>query len=429
MAGKRVYLESYGCPSNKFDAEVMVACLEGAGHVVTGDYKSADVVVVNTCGVKSPTEAKILHRLRFLGGLGKPIVVAGCLPKIDLPAVERVVPDYLALIDPFSINEISAAVEGLERGERRLRFFSEETKVKVEMPKRRGDGVVEIMPISEGCLGACAFCCTRFARGRLFSYPVEAVVSRVRELAHDNIAELWITAQDTGAYGLDKGCDLAALLEEICDIRGEFLVRVGMMNPNNVLGMLDRLVEAYMCEMVFKFLHLPVQSGNDRVLRLMNRSYTVDDFKRIVDSFRREIPELSLSTDVICGFPGEDEGAFEDSLELVREVEPDVVNVSKFSHRPNTVAAGMKQLSSQVVKARSKKMAELCKRISLKRNRRWLKWIGEMLVDEGGEGSSMVGRNFAYRPIVVDGGHDLLGKRINVKVREVTATYLLGNLL
>jgi len=149
----------------------------------------------------------------------------------------------------------------------------------------------------------------------------------------------------------------------------------------------------------------------------------------IVKTFRKVIPDLSISTDIICGFPGEHDTDFEASMHLLREIEPDIVNISKFFPRPKTFAAEMKQLSNQTVKARSKKMTELCKIITTKRNKNWLDWTGEILIDEIGTGSSMVGRNFAYKPIIVSAKTNLLGRRVQVKVKKVTSTYLIGEIM
>ena len=248
-------------------------------------------------------------------------------------------------------------------------------------------------------------------------------------MVFDDVREIWLTAQDTGAYGFDKDYNLATLLEEVCKIRREFFVRVGMMNPQNALEILDQLVKAFDNDKIFKFLHIPVQSGNDGVLKSMSRFYSVNDFKRIVDSFRKIMPDISLSTDIICGFPGESEKAFEDSLKLIKEVEPDVVNISKFFPRPKTVAATKKQLSSQTVKARSREMSILCKDISRKRNRRWLNWTGRILLDEKGKKSSIIGRNFAYKPVVLSGYVASLGKQVRVRVKKACPTYLVGELI
>lgn len=429
MSPKNVYLESYGCPSNKFDLEVMITYLERSKYFIVKSPESADFLIINTCGVKKPTEDKILYRLGFLKGLGKPIIVAGCLTKISKFAIEKVIPNYLALLCPFSIDKIVTAIEGFEQGKRNQCFFSSKNIVKIEAPILNREKVVDIVPIAEGCLGSCTFCCTRFARRRLFSYPQETILNRIKKIVQCGIQEVWLTAQDTGAYGLDVSSDLATLLEAIINLSGNFFIRVGMMNPYNILGILERLNKTFSSGKIFKFLHLPVQSGNDAVLEQMSRSYKICDFKNIVNFFRRNISDITISTDIICGFPGENEDAFKDSLELIREIEPDIVNVSKYAHRPHTIAANMKSLPSEIVKTRSRKMAKLCRAISLKKNRRWLNWSGEVLIDEKGKGFSMVGRNFAYKAIVVEGGHDLLGRIVNVKINKVASTYLIGELI
>jgi threonylcarbamoyladenosine tRNA methylthiotransferase CDKAL1 len=238
------------------------------------------------------------------------------------------------------------------------------------------------------------------------------------------VKEVWLTSQDTACYGKDIGASLADLLESVCEVEGDFRVRVGMMNPDHVLGMLDELVEAYVCGKVFKFLHLPVQSGDDKVLGLMNRRYTVDEFRKVVDSFREKIPRLTLSTDVICGFPGESREAFENTKSLIAEVKPDIVNVSKFFARPRTPAEKLVPLLPRELNRRSRELAELSRRVSFDKNRAWLGWEGTVLFDEQGKGESCVGRNFAYKPVVVKTEECLLGKFAQVKVVRVFSTYL-----
>lgn len=426
---KHVYIESYGCPSNKFDLEIMIAYLNKAGYKVINIPNLADLFLINTCGVKKPTEDKILSRLLFLSRLNKPIIVAGCLPKIDLSSIRKVIPNFLAVLDPHSIDKVSLAVKNANSGHRNHIFFSEEPKLKLQMPRFRTSEVIDIVQIAEGCLGSCSFCCTRFARGTLFSYPLKLIIDRISKAVKDGVREVWITAQDTGAYGLDIGSNLAELLEEICTIEGSYVIRVGMMNPFHVLDMLDQLIDIYKDKKIFKFIHLPLQSGNDDLLRSMNRHYKVEDFRKIINTFRREISEITLSTDIICGFPGEDEKAFEDSLKVIKDIMPDTVNISKFFPRPGTAAARMKQLPSQVVKKRSKKMSNLCKEISLKRNQRWLKWIGEVIVDEKGRNDSWIGRNLSYKPTVLHCRKNLFGRKMMVRVENAFQTYLKGKII
>jgi len=426
---KAVYVESYGCSANRFDLEIMLAKLIGAGYKAIHNTELADIILINTCAVKKPTEDRILQRLRVLSLLNKPLIVSGCLPKIDLKAIRKSASSFSAALDPHSVDRILEAVIAAQNGERNRLFFSEKPGAKLLQPKIRLNKLVEIVQISEGCAGACSFCCVRFARGRLFSYPKELIVRRINEAVLEGAREIWVTSQDSGAYGLDIGTNLVELLEDCCEIEGDFLIRVGMMNPNHVSAISKRLARVYKESRIFKFLHLPVQSGDDEVLEWMNRSYSVKDFERIVSTFRKEMPEITLSTDIICGFPGETEAAFEKTIELVRKVKPDIVNVSRFFPRPHTPAENMKQFSVEEVKSRSRHLSGIARQISLERNKSWLDWKGRILVDEKGKDETWVGRNFAYKPIVVKSWEYLIGRFVSVRVIGAFPTYLKAQIL
>jgi threonylcarbamoyladenosine tRNA methylthiotransferase CDKAL1 len=301
----------------------------------------------------------------------------------------------------------------------------------LSLPRLTKNPVVSLVPVGYGCLGSCAYCCVVFARGRLRSYAIEEIVEKVKRDLASGSGEFWFTSQDMACYGRDLGTNLAALLKSVCAIPGDFWIRVGMMTPNFALDMLNELVEAFRCEKVFKFLHLPVQSGDDVVLKRMRRCYTVQDFRKVVSAFRAAFPEVTLATDVICGFPGETKNAFDNTLRLISEVKPDIVNVSKFFGRPGTAAAEMTNVVEQAeIKRRSTEAAKLAKQISLDRNQRWTKWTGEILVDEKGKvPGSWIGRNFAYKPVTVKSTSDLLGKTLKVKVAKAFPTYLEGTVV
>jgi len=420
----KVYAESYGCSANKFDFELMLGQLGAAGYRLADSPRMADAVIVNTCGVKKPTEDRVVERLRRLSRLGKPLIVAGCLPKINLEAVQKAAPDFAAVLDPRSVHNIVSAVRSAQRGEKNKVFFSERPLAKLEQPKVRLNPVTEIVAISEGCVGSCSFCCVRFARGTLSSFPREMIVERIRQAVCQGVKEVWITSQDNGAYGMDIGTSLDELLEECCRVEGKFMIRVGMMNPSHVLRMLPELIRSFKNEKIFKFLHLPVQSGDDEVLGKMNRMYTADEFKGTIRTFRQEIPEITISTDIICGFPSESPRSFKKTLDLVEETKPDIVNISKFFPRPNTPAENMELIDASTVRNRSRRLAKLARRTSLNRNRRWLGWEGEVLIDEKGRGSSWIGRNFAYKPIVIRSRKNMMGRVLQVKVAEASSTYL-----
>jgi MiaB-like tRNA modifying enzyme len=292
--------------------------------------------------------------------------------------------------------------------------------------------VISIVPVSEGCLGACAYCCVATARGRLRSYEPRDVVKRVRDDLAVGYREIWITSQDTGCYGKDLGTDLAELIHDVCDIQGVFKIRVGMMNVNAALSIIDKLVKTFRDPKVFKFIHLPVQSGDDGVLELMQRHYHIDNFKTVIQTFRKEFPDITVATDIICGFPKEGPEAFRNSLRLIEEAKPDIVNVSKFFARPNTAAAEMKQdfVPPLQIRNRSAQMSSIAKKIATENNERWKGWNGEILIDERGKVPGFwVGRNNAYKPIAVKSNSNLLGYFVEVEVYRTFPTYLEGRLI
>ncbi len=423
---KRVYVKSFGCSANLADGEVIAGCLSEAGFELVDTPKDAEFLVYNTCAVKSPTENRILDILRK-APKDKRLIVTGCLPVINFERLENEV-EFDGVTGPAPGSTIVNVLGRVGAGEK-IVSLGDVSGSGLRLPRVPVNPVVSVVPINYGCLGDCSYCCVHFARGKLRSNPVDEIVERVRRDLASGAKEVWLTSQDTACYGKDSGTSLANLLESVCEIEGDFFVRLGMMNPDHVLGMLEELVEAYNCEKVFKFLHLPVQSGDNTVLGLMNRRYTVDEFRRVVQVFREKFPRLTLSTDIICGFPGEIEEAFENTKRLVVEVKPDIVNVSKFFSRPRTPAEKLLPIPPKELNRRSRELAELVRRVSFEKNRAWLGWEGSVLFDERGKGESWMGRNFAYKPVVVKTDESLLGKFVQVKVVDVFSTYLEAKVL
>lgn len=423
-----VFVKSFGCSANLADGEVLAGCLAEAECELVDSIAAAEVVIYNTCAVKGPTENRVIETLKRVPA-DKKLIVAGCLPLINFERLRREV-RFNGVVGPASGDKIVDVVRRVLNGERVVALQGAvKAKPGLNLPRLRLNPVIGIVPISYGCLGSCAYCCVVFARGRLRSYDIGKIVNKVKGDLSAGVREFWFTSQDTGCYGRDVGTNLAELLKAVCSVEGDFRIRVGMMTPNMAKSILEDLVQAFRSRRVFKFVHLPVQSGDDHVLKRMRRFYSVDDFKRVVRAFRTSFPDITVATDVICGFPGETEGAFENTLHLIEEVKPDIVNVSKFFARPRTVAAGMREkfLSPREVKRRSGVTAELARRVAFERNRRWVGWTGEVLVDEVGKVSrSWVGRNFAYKPVVVktDGSESLLGRIVTARAVRAFPTYL-----
>jgi tRNA A37 methylthiotransferase MiaB len=202
-----------------------------------------------------------------------------------------------------------------------------------------------------------------------------------------------------------------------------------MMNPIYLKPILEKLVKAYSGEKIYKFIHIPVQSGSDKVLKDMNRGHSVQLFNQIVETFRRKFPNITVSTDLIVGYPTETDEDFEQTLRLVEKTQPAIVNVSRYFPRPGTPGERLKTLPAHVVARRVSELNNLLSEIQLKSGERWLGWIGEILIDEVGKKGKMVGRNFAYRPIVIDAPSESLGKFVEVEVVDVEKTYLMGRVL
>jgi len=420
---KRVFVKSFGCSANMADGEFITGCLLEAGYEVVQRVEDADVLIYNTCAVKTPTENRMIDILKKTPKTKK-LVVTGCLPLINFERLKREI-GFDGVLGPAPGPKIVEVLQRIARDEQVI-MLTNNAKPGLELPKRCANPVVSIVPVSYGCLGACSYCCVVFARGHLRSYSIDEIVNRVREDVASGAGEVWLTSQDMACYGKDIGTSLPVLLEKVCKVEGEFFVRVGMMTPNHALDILDELVEAYRHRKVFKFLHLPVQSGDNEVLKQMQRFYAIEDFNQIVAKFRKAIPNITIATDVICGFPGETAEAFEKTMRLIEKVKPDIVNVSKFFPRPNTPAEKLEpKVPPSEIKARSKRMAELVRRIASEKNQAWIGWKGEILIDEKGKRQgSWVGRNFAYKPIVVKSRESLLGKIVNVHVVKAFQTYL-----
>lgn len=423
----QVFIKNYGCSSNTADAEVLAGCLTQAGFLLVDTEAQADLIIFNSCAVKGPTENRIINDIKQ-APKDKKIIVAGCLPKISFERLCREA-SFDGAVGPAIGKDIVEIATRVLAGEKVVALDTAQEKPQLNLPRKTTNPIVSVLPINFGCLGSCSYCCVVFARGRLKSYSINEIVARVEADYADGAREFWITSQDTASYGRDIRTNLADLLITLGELKGDFRLRVGMMTPNLVVDIQEKLLAAYESDKIFKFLHLPVQSGDDKVLKGMRRFYGAQEFKNICEAFRENFPDLTLATDVIVGFPGETEEAFQNTLKLLDEIKPDVTNVSKFFARPKTAAWEMQDnlVDKEETKRRSTLAADLAKKLSAECNSRWIGWSGKVLFDEKGKvEGSWVGRNFAYKPIAIKSADSLLGKTLQVKVTEALGTYLKG---
>jgi threonylcarbamoyladenosine tRNA methylthiotransferase CDKAL1 len=410
----KIYIETYGCSANFSDSEIIAGIVQKK-HRIVSDASKADAIIVNTCAVKGRTESKIRFRLHELSRQypNKRLVISGCMAEAMKGILKPLFPSAV-LIGPHKIDRILKVLSG---GQDEIGYSE---ICKANLPKVSKSKIISIVQINDGCANFCTYCITKLAKPKLVSYPIKDIVARIKKDLDAGFKEFWLTSQDTAAYGLDINTNLPKLLSKILTIPGDYKIRIGMMNPMLAKPFINELAYAYNDERVFKFLHMPFQAASNQVLRHMRRNYTIQEFRKIISVLRKKIPGLTISTDVICGYPTETEKQFKESLKLVKAIKPDVVNISRFWSRPGTEAALLKQLSGDVMKDRTIRMTPLSKTISAEKNKKWLGWEGEILIDELGKPGTLIGRNFAYKQFVVKGSNELLGKKI--KVRAISSS-------
>jgi len=418
----RIWIESYGCSASLADSEMISGLVANGGHTLADGSSDADLSVVVTCSVKDATANKMIHRIKTLGS--KPMVVAGCLPKAEPATVEKFSAGA-SMMGPNSIGKTLEVVNTALRGKRLVML--EDTDVsKVGLPKIRLNPVVGVVEIASGCMSECTFCQTKLSKGDLRSYRLGDIVRQVRHEVGDGCKEIWLTSTDNGCYGFDIGTDLPELVNSVAGIRGDFMIRVGMMNPMYLPRIKSALVDSYAGGKVYKFIHVPVQAGSDRVLHEMKRGHTTGTFRDVVAAVRGGFPRFTVSTDIIVGFPSETRRDFEDTLKLLEDTRPDIVNLSRYSQRPGTEAAKWEQIDAGEVKRRSRIATDLISRISLENNRKWIGWRGRVLFNEKTDGR-IKGRNLAYKPIFADGTVEI-GQTRTVEIVDATTHSLIGEI-
>ena len=425
MAG--IFVEAYGCSASFADSEMISGIIRSGGHRLVADPAESDLNVIVTCSVKDATASRMIHRMRTLGAAGKPLVVAGCLPEAEGRTVERFA-GGASMMGPGAIGRTLQVVNATLGGAR-VAELGDAGGAKVGLPKVRLNPAVGIVEIASGCMSECTFCQTKLAKGGLSSYRPGEIVRQVRAEIAEGCREIWLTSTDNGCYGLDIGTDLPELLDSVAAIPGDHMIRVGMMNPMYMPRIRERLIRSMRSPRIFKFLHVPVQSGSDRILREMGRGHTAETFRRAAGEARGSLGEITISTDVIVGFPSETEAEFAETVALLDEVRPEVVNLSRYSARPGTeAAASREQIDPAEIKRRSGIISRQIASISEESNRRWIGWSGSVLFDEK-TGDGVRGRNFAYKPIYVKDADSVeVGERHTVSITGCGRNYLRGEI-
>ena len=427
---KNVWIEAYGCSANIADSEIIAGTLNSHGYNIVHCIDESDLNIIVTCSVKDSTEHKMLHRIKQLTVDNKPLLVAGCLTKTERKKIEKINPN-VSLLGPNSLDRSVEAVN-LTFSNNKIVFLDDSSEEKVNLPRLRVNKSISIVEIASGCLSNCSFCQTKLSKGNLKSYRPGSIISQIKNDVKDGCNEIWLTSTDNGCYGKDINSNLVELLKLCTQIEGDYKIRVGMLNPMYLSEILYDLILVYKNEeKIFKFLHIPVQSGSNKILKQMYRGHDIKIFKKAVYEFRKSIPEITIATDVIVGFPNETEEDFKLTMDLIKEYEPDIINISKYSQRSGTVSSRLKNIPSDQKKLRSTILHSISREISKKRNTLWKGWIGDVYIDEI-TNTLVQGRNYAYKSVIINNSDTLnlsVGQIIKVKVVDSSQYSLFAEFL
>lgn len=419
------FIWTIGCQMNKAESRQIAGYLDSAGYKATTSFAHADLVVLNTCVVRQSAEDKILGTLGLLKGLKSKrpnlqILVTGCFVNSHTQELQRRFPHVDLLFKPGHYPELIAWAQqqGVPIEQRLPRYARNDSRL--------APSPCALIPIIQGCDNFCSYCIVPHRRGREVSRPVGEIVYEVAELVGRGVREVTLLGQNVDSYGHDLPGrpDLADLLNELSNI--DELVRIRFLT-NHPKDLSPKLIETMASvSKVCEHLELPVQSGDDDILKAMRRGYTVERYRDLVHTIRRKIPHISLSTDVIVGFPGETEAQFEHSLSLVREMRFDVVHVAAYSPRSGTIAWREYQdnIPAEVKKERLDKIEEFQTAIASEINSQLQAKEMEVLV-EGRKGGKWFGRTRSNKLVFFEDAGDWLGQLAIVDIQK-TSPWSLG---
>ncbi|XP_062505151.1 threonylcarbamoyladenosine tRNA methylthiotransferase-like isoform X2 [Corticium candelabrum] len=429
-AMEKVYIKTWGCSHNNSDGEYIAGQLSAFGYFITDDPELSDLWVLNSCTVKNPSEDSFINAVQKAHELNKHIVLAGCVPQAQK---DHKMLKGLSAIGVQQIDRIVDVVEETLKGNT-VRLFGSKRQngrrvggADLSLPKIRKNPLIEIIAINTGCLNNCTYCKTKQSRGDLASYQPEEIISRARQ-SFEGVREIWLTSEDTGAYGRDIGVTLPELLNRLVEVIPEgAMLRLGMTNPPYILDHLEEMAQILSHSRVYSFLHIPVQSASDSVLADMKREYTIEDFKHVVDFLNKQVPGITIATDVICGFPTETPEDFSTTLSLVQEYKFPSLFINQFYPRPGTPAARMKRIPTEIVKQRTREISKLFQSYKPYDHK-----VGErqtvLVTEEAHDRRHYVAHNKFYEQVLVPMDDTLLGCMIDVEIVSATKHSMEGKL-
>ncbi|UKJ89803.1 tRNA (N(6)-L-threonylcarbamoyladenosine(37)-C(2))-methylthiotransferase [Theileria orientalis] len=394
----KIYVKNFGCSHNISDGEYMLGLLVDYGFKLVDTMEESHLVIINSCTVKGPSEEAMISFIRAASAMGLPIIVSGCVPQADKnnPVFNS---PRISLLGITQLDRIVEVVENSLQGNKMV-LLEKKDLPQLDLPKIRRNKLIEIIPLSTGCLGSCTFCKTKHSRGVLGSYDVEVILDRVESCLNEGVKEIWLTSEDLGAYGIDIGTNLVTLLRSIIQVLPpDRMLRLGMSNPPYIKKYIDEICEILLHDNVYEFIHIPVQSCSNSVLKKMNREYEVEEFLHLVETIRTKVPNCTIATDIIAGFPTEKHEDHMITRTMLEELKLPVINISQFYPRKGTIASKMKQLGNKVRKNRSRDITSVF--MSYETNSKYLNQVIKVYFNQVNDQNQLIGHDKHYIKVLL----------------------------
>ena len=415
-----IYIETYGCTANQSDHCTLEGILRDHQHTIVSNIEAAEAIILFTCTVIDTTEQRMLSRIKQLTKSQKILIITGCMPVVQEELIKKIAPKARL----FSPRELHLIPQILAQ-----ESIPPMQSSKIHLPKYYPT-IIAPISIAEGCHLSCSYCITHLARGNLTSYPINGIIETIKDALNQGCKEIQLTAQDTASYGIEtQQYTLGDLLNAITGIPGEYRIRIGMMNPLTTNQHLTEIIKGYANKHIYKFLHLPIQSGDNLILKKMNRGYTIEIALEILKEFRKYYPDITLSTDIIVGFPQETDAQYQNTIQLLKKIKPDIINITRFSARPLTKAKSMPgRIPTQIVKQRSRDVTSICKTLAEEKNKEHIGKQYTILITKTNNNHQIIGRTSSYKPVLLQEIIPI-GSFAQTKIYDADAIHLYGNLI
>jgi len=430
---KKVYIETYGCQMNLADSEIISGLMSTRGYNITSEIEGADIILLNTCSVREHAEERVIQRIKTLSKLKskKPFIlgVIGCMAERLKEELFEIDYEIDLVLGPDNYRKLPEYINNIEEQKKICDTQLSEIETYSDIIPSRDSTVTAWLPIMRGCDNYCSYCIVPFTRGKERSRSFSSIIDEAKYLIDKNYKEIYLLGQNVNSY-FDSDKDFSDLLSSVANLNENIRIRFMTSHPKDLSDKLIFTIKEH--PNICKYIHLPFQSGSDRILKLMNRNYTKKDYLNLIDRIKNNIPGVSLSTDIIVGFPTETEQDFLDTLDIVNKVKFDSAFTFKYSPREGTIAYNFDDdISDEIKGERLKRLIDIQQQISFESNNKLIGTIQTALIESYSKKSEkeFQGRLDNNKVTVFPGNGNFIGDLVNVKITKATSATLIGELL